>query len=255
MSEDIGHILGSWRFDPGEELMVRIITGDDGRPVIQMRIDMGIMQMEMDGHPAGEYPEGEDSWFDYYQRRRAEYEDSHVDDYFSLDEEDCRKLRREAVQYYYRYLSLMKLEDYPRVARDTGRNLRLFEFVRQYAESEADRWALDQYRPHVIMMHTRARASTALHEDPVAGVDRAVEIFDTGIGGIIGFYNEYGISSEMENSLELTILKSLKREFLRLRPPELPLEEELERAIRKERFEDAAALRDRIRELKNPSTV
>lgn len=255
MNEDIGHVLKGWRFDPEEDLTVRFIRGDDNRTKIQMRIDMGIMQMEIDGHPAGEHPQGEESWLDYYERCRDEYEESHVDDYFSLDEEDCRKLRREAVQYYYRYLCLMKLEDYPRVVRDTERNLRVFEFVRQHAENEADRWAIDQYRPYVIMMNTRAKASIALHDDPLAGVDRAVEILDAGMGGLINFYNEYGITAEMEKSLELSILKSLKREFLRLRPPETSLEDELERAIREERFEDAAALRDRIREMKKPSTA
>lgn len=247
MSEDIGHIFNSWRFDPGEDLMVRIIRGDDNRNKVQMRIDMGLMQMEIDGHPAGEHPEGEESWLDYFERRRNEYETSNVDDYFSLDEEDARKLRREGIQYYYRYLTLMKLEDYPRVARDTDRNLRLFDFVRKYADSEADRWALDQYRPYVIMMNTRARASLALREDTIAGVDRAVEIFDAGIGKIVGFYNEYGIASELENSLEISILKSLKREFLRIRLRESSLEDELETAVREERFEDAASLRDRIR--------
>jgi hypothetical protein len=171
-----------------------------------------------------------------------------VDDYFTLSEEDSRRLRREGVQYYYRYLSLMKLEDYPRVIRDTDRNLRLFAFVKKHATREMDRWALDQYRPYVIMMNTRARASLALREDPVGGVAKSVELFDAGIGQIVAFYNEYGIASEIENSMELSILRALKQEFLRIAPPSL--EEQLERAIREERFEDAAALRDRIRDIK-----
>lgn len=258
MSEDIGHILRDWKYDPDEELIVRIIPGDDDRPKLQMRIDMGVIQMELDGHPAGEHPQDDDSWLDHFERLEREYEASEVDDYFSLGEEDCRHLRREGVQYYYRYLCLMKLEDYPRVVRDTERNLRLFAFVKKYAPSEIDRWALDQYRPYVIMMNSRARAALVLREDPSGGIDRAVEYLDIGIGRILAFYNEYGIASEMENSVELSILKSLKREFLRLRPREVPLEEQLEHAIRDERFEDAARLRDLIRQrdlAKGPSKV
>jgi hypothetical protein len=245
MSEDIGPVMRGWRYDPEEDITVRIIRGDDNRPKIQMRIDMGIMQMEIDGHPAGERPEGEESWLDYYERRRAEYEESKVDDYFTLSDEDCRRLRREGVQYYYRYLSLMKLEDYPRVVRDTDRNIRLFAFVKKYAPGEVDRWALDQYRPYVIMMNTRARASLILRDDPVGGIGKAVELFDSGIGSIIAFYNEYGIPSEIENSMELSLLHALKNEFLRITPPSL--QEQLDVAIREERFEDAAALRDRIK--------
>ena len=245
MSEDIGHILKGWRYNPEDDLIVRIVRGDDNRHKIQMRIDMGIMQMEIDGHPAGERPEGEESWFDFYERRRKEYEESKVDDYFTLSGEDCRRLRREGVQYYYRYLSLMKIEDYPRVIRDTDRNLRLFAFVKKHAQSEMDRWALDQYRPYVIMMNTRARASLALREDSAVGVAKSVELFDSGIGQIVAFYNEYSIAAEIENSTELSLLKALKKEFLRITPPSLT--EQLESAIREERFEDAAAIRDRIK--------
>ena len=52
----------------------------------------------------------------------------------------------------------------------------------------------------------------------------------------------------MENSMELSILKALKNEFLRINPPSPSYEEELERAVREERFEDAAVLRDKIRQ-------
>jgi hypothetical protein len=245
MSEDIGNILQGWKFNPDDDLVVRIIRGDDNRAKVQMRIDMGIMQMELDGHPAGERPEGEESWLAHYERLRDEAGVGGDDDSFTLTEADCRKLNREGVRYYYRYLSLMKLEDYPRVIRDTGRNLRLFAFVKQYAEREVDRWALDQYRPYVIMINTRARASLALRDDPVKGVAESVEIFDRGIGGIVAFYNEYNIAEEIQNSTELSILNALRKEFLRVTPPSL--EELLDRAIREERYEDAASLRDKLK--------
>ncbi len=247
MSEDISHIFKTWKFDPQEDITVRIIRGDDNRQKVQMRIEMGLMQMEIDGHPAGENPQGGESWLEYYERCQREYEAGAADDYFSLDEDDCRKLRREGVQYYYRYLSLMKIDDYQRVIRDTDRNLRLFAFVKKYAASEMDRWSLDQYRPYVIMMNTRARSSLILKDNPAGGIDQAIECFDSGIGKIIAFYNEYGIASEIENSMELSILKSLKREFLRIRPRESQLEERLAQAVREERFEDAAKLRDMLR--------
>lgn len=245
MNQDIGYILRNWPFDPDEDMIVRIIDGDDS-PKLQLRIDMGIIQMELDGHPSGERPKGYDSWFEYYEARQREYEESKVDDYFTLDGDDCKKLRREAVQYYYRYLSLMKLEDFPRVIRDTERNMRVFAFVKKHATSEMDRWSLDQFRPYIIMMNTRARSSLLLRENAEKGILRAIELFDDGIGDIMAFYNEYGLTSEIESSMELSILKALKTEFLRKAPP--TLEDELDRAVSEERFEDAAALRDRMRE-------
>jgi hypothetical protein len=247
MNEDIGYILDSWRYDPEEDIMVRVVRGIDHRPKIQMRIDLGIMQMELDGNPTGDNPEGMESWLEYYEIRQSQYEKSRVDDYFTLSGEDCKKLRREATHYYYRYLCLMKLEDYARVVRDTERNLRAFAFVKKFSSSEMDRWALDQYRPYVIMMNTRAKASLSLRQHAETGIVEAVELFDKGIGEIVGFYKEYSINSELENSMELSILNALKNEFLRISPQPPSNEEELEKAVREERFEDAAILRDKIR--------
>jgi len=245
MSEDIKHILKNWKYNPAKDLTVRLINGDDGKPKIQMRIDMGLIQMELDGNPAGENPEGFESWLEYYEDKQKQYETSNVNDYYSLGSEEFIKLRREGVQYYYRYLSLMELEDFERVVRDTDRNLRLFAFVKKYASSEMDRWALDQFRPYVIMINARAKASLALRENSASGIDKAMEIFDFGIGNIIDFYKEYGLSSEIDNSVELSVLKALKSEFLRKSPE--TLQEKLQKAIREERFEDAALIRDEIR--------
>ncbi|MFC1489808.1 UvrB/UvrC motif-containing protein [Candidatus Latescibacterota bacterium] len=246
MSDDISHILKSWKGKSGQEITVRLIGGDDGTPKIQMRIDMGVIQMELDGNPSGENPEGYDSWLQYCESKRKEYEAGHVDDFYSLSVEDFRKLRHEGVQYYYRYLSLMELDDFVRVVRDTDRNLRLFAFVKKYAASEMDRWSLDQFRPYVIMMNTRAKASLLLKEDPKKGIEQSIEMFDYGIGRIINFYNEYGLEEEIENSVEMSILKALKTEFVSSAPD--TLQEKLQKAITEERFEDAANIRDELKE-------
>ena len=107
-----------------------------------------------------------------------------------------------------------------------------------------DRWALDQFRPYIIMMNTRAKSSLMLKKNPVSGIEEAIDLFDNGIRDIIDFYQEYGIISEIETSVELSLLKALKSEYLRKSPP--TLEEELDSAIHEERFEDAAIIRDRL---------
>ncbi len=263
-NDDIGHILESWPFDPEEELIVRIIEGENG-PRLQMRVDLGVVQMRLDGSPSGESPEGFDSWFDHYLDRQRRQESSGIDDFFTLGEEECAFLRREAVHYYYRYLCLMSLEDYDRVARDTDRNLRLFTFVKRYAVREIDRWSLDQYRPYVIMMNARARCARLVGgagleigdagvESPADGdagtnddygaIHEALEIVDTGIAKIMDFHHEYGLDADMDGSIELSILKAIKNGLMRHLPP--TLEEQLERALKEQRFEDAAELRDRI---------
>ena len=62
------HLLDGWEFEP-DQLQVRFITGDDGREKIQMRIDLGVIQMEIDGRPDGERPEGFESLLDAMRRK------------------------------------------------------------------------------------------------------------------------------------------------------------------------------------------
>ena len=66
MSQDIRPILAGWEFEP-DRVQVRIITGDDGSEKIQMRIDLGLMQMEIAGRPDGERPEGYESLLESYE--------------------------------------------------------------------------------------------------------------------------------------------------------------------------------------------
>ncbi len=55
MSKDIAVILNGWDYNP-DEVTVRRILGLDGRVKIQMRLDLGILQMEVDGRPDGQHP-------------------------------------------------------------------------------------------------------------------------------------------------------------------------------------------------------
>ena len=56
-NQSIDRILTDWPYDPGN-VNVRIVRGDDSRDVIQMRVDMGLLQMETTGRPDGEPAEG-----------------------------------------------------------------------------------------------------------------------------------------------------------------------------------------------------
>lgn len=118
MSNDLSQILNEWRFDP-DAVLVRIVPGDDGRGKIQLRVDLGVLQMEMDGRPDGFRPEGFESWLDYYEHQQHVHDETHPDSApFLLSEEDCIRLWREGMQYYHRYLSLWHLEVYESCARN-----------------------------------------------------------------------------------------------------------------------------------------
>jgi len=175
MSDDISHILGAWQFNPDQPI-VRIIQGSDGKDKLQMRVDMGILQMELSGRPDGQRPHGCESLLDWLQARQRAYEDSHPDSApFLLDEDACTQLWREGVQYYHRYLAFWMLKLYELCARDTARSLRLFNFVREHAPEDHIKMHFEQWRPYVIMMHTRAVATPLVDADRIS---KALETID-----------------------------------------------------------------------------
>ena len=86
LSQDIEGILDGWEYEP-DGLQVRIITGDDGTKKIQMRIDLGLIQMELDGRPDGQRPQGFPSLLDSYETKAKDAIDTGTP--FSLSSEDC----------------------------------------------------------------------------------------------------------------------------------------------------------------------
>jgi len=56
----------------------------------------------------------------------------------------------------------VQINDFAAVVRDTQRNLDLFTFVTEHTDREELSWTLQQIRPYVLMMNTRAKASIFL---------------------------------------------------------------------------------------------
>lgn len=242
MSKDLNPLLARWAFDP-EEFQVRIVAGLDGREKIQRRIDLGLLQLEIDGRPDGATPEGAESYLDHLEVRAA------ADADFALEPSDCAELLREGLQYYHRYLALFHLQRYDLVARDTGRNLRLFAFVVKHASREVDKLQFDQYRPYVTMMHARARGLAALERGDHAG---ALAHIDAGILGIRAFLAEYDHDESQIVCHDLDVLRRWRKEVERAQPvgPVERLAQQLDLAVNLEQYEEAARLRDQLRRLR-----
>jgi len=248
MREDIGPILTGWPYEPGE-VTVRKIIGRDGRPRVQLRLDLGLLQMEMTGRPDGQRPFGAESVLDYHLARLNEHKRRRgTDAGFRLSPDECAELRDESIQYYHRYLSLYHLEDFEQVAADTARNLKCLDFMRSYAAEESDRLGSQHYSPYMLMMHTRALAALALKGEAFEG---ALEEIRHGIASIEAFFTDLGEPELVERSVEIASLKRLAREIRRRKPadPIEQLREELEAAVSAEDYERAATLRDQLRSM------
>ena len=244
---DLNDLLDGWPHEPGQ-VKARKIIGRDGSEKIQLRIDLGLIQMEMHGRPDGLRPHGFESLLQYHQSKAAATGNS-GDRAYSLSEGDVAALQQEGAQYYHRYLSLFQLRDFQNVIRDTERNIQMLDFVSEHATDEDAKWALEQFRPYIIMMNTRAKASLELKE---GNTGEAVRLIEVGKEKIEAFYRAIGQPEWIESSSELGFLNDwLKevRDAVPLTPLEL-MERDLKRAIADEAYERAAELRDAIRSLR-----
>ncbi len=256
MSHDISDILRGWEYRP-DDLLVRLIEGDDGRQLMQLRLDLGVLQLECDGRPDGERPEGFESWLDLYEHHQRRHDEANAEDAgYLLGAEDCARLWREGVQYYHRYLGFWHLDMYEPCARDTARNLRLFEFVRRHATDDRIKLQFDQWRPYVIMMNTRATAMPLVMRNEFG---EGLRIIEAGVDAVREFLDEYDQGHRADECAELMSLQHWRDEIVdrdrqtaaaRPRSDAETLRGKLDEAIAAEEFEEAARLRDAIRRLR-----
>jgi hypothetical protein len=247
MSQDISKLLDEWEYDPFNH--VRKIVGDDGREKIQVRVELGILQMEVDGRPDGKRPYGMDSLLDYYESQLEEYASRRgSDEGFSLDGEACDELRQEALLYYHRYVLFFELGDYERTIRDTERNASLFDFVWKYARNKDDALVLEQHRPYIIRMNASARALKDAQRHNYEAAARQVRDAMDRIASLPDMDNTTFL---YEKKRSLSVLNGMLKELQARKSPS-PLDilkVELARAVAEERFEDAARLRNEINRL------
>jgi hypothetical protein len=254
MDVDISQLLEHWDYRAGE-VVVRKFKGKDGREKIQLRVDLGLLQMNAEGRPDGKRPFGHDSLFEYYQARlykRLAAQENGAET-FKLNAEDCAKLQLEALQYHHRYVCRLQLGDYAGVVCDAERNLEVFAFVGKHAVSEDLAWSLRQFQPQLLMILTRARALESMEADDYPGPG-AIQRVAQGLEDIRDFYREHK-PDLIEQSGELHSLETWLAEIRANRPLSARerLEQALSDAVQCEDYEKAAQMRDALRNLKSSS--
>ena len=249
MDLDISHLLGQWDYKPGQ-VVVRKFKGRDGADKIQLRVDLGLLQMNAEGRPDGKRPFGHNSLFEYHQAKLYKHVEAHngSDAGFKLDAEDCSKLQLEALQFHHRYICLLQLADYAGVIRDAERNLAVFDFVGRHAAGDELVWSFRQFQPQLMMILTRARAMQFLECNDYAA---AIERVEAGLQDIREFYRLQSRAETMDQSGELQSLEAWLAEIRQNRPlsPREKLEQALSEAVKSEDYEKAAKVRDALRNL------
>lgn len=244
---DLHATLGEWPYD-SEQISVRKIVGIDGVVRIQMRVELGVLQMETEGRPDGAKPHGCASLLEYQRKRLTKHNERngsslrHV-----LTPGECHALREEASLYYRRYVALFVLEEYPEVVTDTSHNLEIFDLCRDFAAQREDREFLEDFRPYVLMMNARARALDAIEEAEYAS---ALAHVNRGIMQVTAYFADRGHPEARAQSEEVRMLRAIGAEVAQMIPKDslLVTRRALRAAIENEQFEEAARLRDVLKE-------
>lgn len=240
--EHIDDLLKQWPYE-AHALSVRIRQGKDGRDVLQMRLDLGLLQLETTGRPDGQRPHGADTYLEYLLAvERTEGAE------FQMSEEQCEEADREFVQYYHRRLCWLAMREFTHAMEDADHTLKLMDFCK--AHSPDEEWTLshEQYRPFVLFHRTQAAALSQLERGN--GAAASVQEINEGLDRMREVFQEHDAEEDFEGDELVTRLTEM-RETLRTQfEVGRTLEERLNDAIAAEQYELAAKLRDEISQMR-----
>ncbi len=246
---DLQPILDGWDYEDDAGLQARKVLREDGSSFIQIRVELGVLQLEMEGRPDGTRPHGFPSLLDHYRaeaeahrRRTGWYEE------FELTPRDCSRLRSECLQYYHRRIAHRTLREHLAAVADADHNLAILDLIKAFAKDLEDQQATEQFRPFILAHRFECLALHCMeHED---GRGALLEI-DRGMARIREAFAAQERPSEAETSVELGILAGLRRKLMKRRQNSSRhrLQILLDEALRREDPDRAADLRAQLRSL------
>ena len=237
--QHLDDILQDWPFDPSA-VSVRLVHGDDDREVIQMRIEMGVLQLETSGRPDGVLQEGHDTVFAHLRSLKEE-----SDGDFVLTEEQCFESDREFVQFYHRRICWLALQQYEFAVLDADHSLALMDFCRDHSPDEEWTLSHEQYRPFVMYHRIQANALAHVETD---SPERAVESINRGLDKLREVFDEHEAEDQFEDDELVQRLVELRETLRSQFDVGKTLQEQLADAVAQEHYELAAKLRDQLDE-------
>lgn len=246
MRQDIDGALKGWEHKPNV-LQARVVAARDGRDILQMRLDLGILQMELDDRPDGNRPHGFASYFDFLQSKAKAAQLAGRS--FTINDEQAQEADREFMQFYQRRICWLALGEYGRAVSDADHTLSFMDFVRDHSPSDSYTQAHEQYRGFVLFHRAQAEAAALAQDDDAEG---AVNALRRGAERIRAFLRtqddgEGESEAETEEHPMLNQLAVLETEIRERHGVKETLEEQLAQAVAQEDYERAAQLRDSIR--------
>jgi UvrB/uvrC motif len=242
MDFDIDRVLRDWELQPGIT-QARLVTARDGRSVVQVRLDLGILQLEIEGRPDGQRPHGFATYYEYLRdvaQRKARARKT-----FRLSASQCTESDREFVQYFQRRVAWLALREFERAISDADHTLAFMDFVRDHAPNDEYRLAHEQFRGFVLFHRAQAAAARAVESN---NPELAIDAVREGLTKIRAFLAEHDLDEQSEEDTFVQELTKLERSLRELHGIDETLEEQLAKAVANEQYEAAARIRDALRQ-------
>ena len=228
MDADLTNLLRGFVFEPGR-VNARLLHGDDGRELLQVRIELGVLQMECAGRP-----DGAESVLERLHAAGT-----------PLDGVETAALRLELVQFQQRAVAFLAVADAARAQRDAEAVLRGTELIIRRGLPLDREWA-ESARFSVLVLRTRCEAAARAAAGQPREAARAIEV---GLAELRDAADRVGIGEGFEALGDVVALKSLRDSLVPQLPPaqRAELEARLRAAVLAENYELASILRDELR--------
>jgi hypothetical protein len=250
MRRDIDEALRGWPYDPDAgEVVAREVRARDGRRLVQVRIELGLLQMEVEGRPDGLRPHGFTSFLDYLRHRATSWAAQHADSdsSWTMSRDHCTEADREFVQYYHRRVAWLAMQNFENALRDADHTLGLMDFVARHGVDEEYVRSHERLRGLVLFHRTQAAAALALER---RRPDEAIDVVQDGMKQLDRHQREWNDAEREDEIPDPALIEQLRHleDEIRLNfAVEKTLQEQLDEAVAREDYERAARLRDQIK--------
>src|SRR5262245_47115309 len=185
MRRDIDDALQGWPFESESgEVLAREVRARDGRKVLQIRVELGMLQLEVEGRPDGTRPHGFATYLDYLRHRAAGrgLAPGGKAPPWTMSPEHCAEADREFVQFYHRRVAWLSLQRYARALADADHTLAMMDFVARHGPTAEYIASHERFRGLVVFHRTQAAAALALERRKP---DEAIDAVHDGIDRLI----------------------------------------------------------------------
>ena len=256
MFRDIDEALQGWVYEPEPgEIQAREVRARNGRNVLQVRIELGVLQLEVDGRPDGVRPHGFATYLDYLRHRAASrgLAPGGKSPAWIMTDEHCEESDREFVQFFHRRVAWLSLQRYDRALADAEHTLGLMDFVARHGKDADYVASHERFRGLVLFHRTQAAAALALEQHRP---EEAIDVVRDGIELLRRHQSAWEADDEADGEDDETedlgnpLLEELASLEVKIRENfavEKTLLEQLDEAVAREDYEHAARIRDQIR--------